>query len=80
VALLLTYMLLGGTLTALTAGALVGLMTSTLLYCAERPEEFEYFSDFADFVKTKLSSVKVYLQEAGQAYRQRKLAEMVVAE
>lgn len=75
VALLLTYMLLGGTLTALTAGALVGLLTSALLYVAENESEFLYLSDFGDWMKDRLSSVKSYLKEAGEQYRQKKLAE-----
>lgn len=41
-ALFLTYLLLGGTLTALTAGAMVGLMTSGLLHIAQNPEKFQY--------------------------------------
>lgn len=41
-ALFLTYLLLGGTLTALTAGAMVGLMTSGLLHVAKNKEDFEY--------------------------------------
>lgn len=73
VALLLTYVLLGGTLTALTAAALVGLMTSALIYVGQRPEEFEFIADFFGAAKDKLNSFKQFLSEKGREYRQRKL-------
>lgn len=73
VALLLTYVLLGGTLTALTAAALVGLMTSALIYIGNNESEFEWLADFRDAVTDKLNCFKQFLSRKGQEYRQRKL-------
>ena len=73
VALLLTYVLLGGTLTALTAAALVGLMTSALIHIQNHRSEYEWLFDFGDAVKDKLNSFKQFMLEKGREYRQRKL-------
>ena len=72
VALIGTYLLLGGTLTALMSGALVGLFTSVLLHVANNKEEFEYLYDAADFIKDKLGEVKNFLSAYGKSYREKK--------
>lgn len=69
VALLFTYILLGGTLTALFAAALVGLFTSALLYIANNPENFMYLYDLRDAIKDKLNELKAKLNELGMDYR-----------
>jgi hypothetical protein len=56
-ALFLTYVLLGGTLTALTAGAMVGLMTSGLLHVAQNKEDFEYLIVAKDWVSNKVGEL-----------------------
>jgi hypothetical protein len=73
VALILTYILFGGTLTALIAGAMVGIFTSCLLFVAQHPDDFLYLYDFADFVKRSLKSLQVALNEYGKSYREEKM-------
>lgn len=73
-ALILTYMLFGGTVTALMAASLAGIMTSVLLFIGQHPSEFEFLSDFFDFLKTQVNNLKQLALEFGQEYRQRKLA------
>ena len=73
IALLLTYTFLGGTLTALTAGALVGIFTSCLLYVANNPDDFLYLYDLRNFMKQKLGQMKETLNNYGTEYRERKV-------
>lgn len=72
-ALILVYMLLGGTLTALVAGALCGLMISILLYVANNPEDFLYLYDLRDFMKDKLALAKEALNTYGEVYRSKQV-------
>ena len=71
-ALVGTYMLLGGTLTALMAGALVGLFTSALLHIANNQEDFLYLYDLRDMLRDRLTEAKQALSEYGQNYRRAK--------
>lgn len=73
VSAVLTYMLLGGTLTALTASALVGIFTSCLLYIAQNPDDFTYLWDFAEGIKTMLSRFQLQLKAYGKQYREAKV-------
>lgn len=70
IALVLTYMLMGSTLTALLAGAMVGIFTSILLHIANNQQDFLYLFDFQDTVRDQLEKVKVYLSQKGQEYRE----------
>jgi len=72
VALLLTYALLGGTLTALVAGALVGIFTSIMLYIAEHPDDFQYLWDAAEAIKKVTGQIKTWANETGATYREHK--------
>lgn len=56
-ALFLTYLLLGGTLTALTAGAMVGIITSGLLHVSQHKEDFEYLIVAKDWAAEKFSEL-----------------------
>jgi hypothetical protein len=80
VALLLTYGLLGGTLTALMAGALVGIFTSIMLYIAEHPDDFQYLWDAAEAIKKFTKQLQVWANETGAAYREHKDASTPVKE
>jgi hypothetical protein len=71
-ALLLTYMLLGGTLTALFAASLVGLMVSALLYIAKNPEDFQILFDFIALTKENVLKFQGYIREHGRTYREEK--------
>ena len=64
-----TYTLLGGTLTALFASALVGLFVSAALHVANHKEDFMYLDDFADLVKSGTDQVKETLSSLGKKYR-----------
>jgi hypothetical protein len=68
-------MLLGGTLTALVAAALVGLMTSALLYVANNSEDFQVLFDVSNVIKEKLADLKRLSKEFGEEYREKKLEE-----
>ena len=51
--LLLAYLVLGGTATALLAAAMVGLMVSACLYVANRPEQFPWVFELLGMAKLK---------------------------
>lgn len=72
VALILVYLLLGGTLRALMAGAICGLMVSVLLHVANHQEDFLYLYDLRDFLKTQLQAGKEALNAYGKKYRENK--------
>jgi hypothetical protein len=74
-ALLLTYTIFGGTVTALIAAALAGLMTSVLIYIGQHKEDFLFIEDAMNMIKDKLEALKQLSQEWGQAYREKKLEE-----
>lgn len=66
------YMLLGGTLTALFAGAMAGLMISVMLHVANNEDDYLYLYDLRDYVKDRLKDAKVALNAYGETYRMRK--------
>ncbi len=72
VTLVAVYMLLGGTLTALMAGALCGLFVSALLHIANNPDDFLYLYDLKMFLKEKLAQLKEILNEQGKHYREQR--------
>lgn len=71
-ALIGVYLLLGGTLTALVAGAMVGLFVSVLLHIANNPDDYLYLYDMRDFLKEKMAEAKEALNTYGQTYRKNK--------
>lgn len=75
-ALILTYMLFGGTVTALMAASLAGIMTSVLIFVQQHPDDFLFLSDFFDFLKVQVNNLKKLALEFGSNYRERKLAEV----
>ena len=79
IALALTYALLGGTLTALLAAAMVGVFTSILLEIAKDPESYMFVFDLRDVIKEKLALLKESVNEYGRNYNKKKLAKEVVA-
>lgn len=72
VTFILTYYTLGGSLTALTAGAIVGVVTSALLYIHDHPEDFMYLYDLYEALKIQVKSLKESLNKYGQQYRDSK--------
>lgn len=67
-ALFLTYLLLGGTLTALTAGAMVGMMTSGLLHVAQHKEDFQYLIAIKEVVADGISDITKKLNGWGTSF------------
>lgn len=72
VTFILTYLSLGSTLTALTAGAMVAIFTSCIIHISANKEDFLYVYDFMDMVKEGMAELKKTLEDAGQGYRERK--------
>lgn len=69
---ILTYLSLGSTLTALTAGAMVAIFTSILIHVTAHKEDFMYLYDLRDALREGMSELKKALEEAGLAYRKNK--------
>lgn len=69
----LTYFSLGSSLTALTAGAMVAIMTSSLMYIEEHREDFLYLFDLKNFITSNLKQLKVWLTEIGESYRNKQI-------
>jgi hypothetical protein len=74
-ALIATYYLFGGTLTALFAGAMCGLMVSAMLEVVNHKERYLYLYDLCDIIKRNLASANAALIEYGREYNKSKLAE-----
>ena|SRR3990167_5976726 len=68
----LTIMLLGGTLTALFAGSMVGVMTAAILHIVAHPDDYLYIYDFIDYMKQGMKKLQVQLNEYGRQYRESK--------
>jgi len=66
------YALLGGTLTALMAGAMVCVFVSILLHVANHKEDFLYLYDMKDFIVEQAAVLKEALTEYGNRYREKK--------
>lgn len=66
----LTYFTLGGSLTALTAGAMVAIWTSMLITIAEHPDDYLYVYDTLDAIKKQMESAKKALNTFGKEYRE----------
>ena len=71
---ILTYLTLGSTLTALTAGCMVAIFTSMLIHIQAHPDDFMYLYDAHEAMKDGLAEVKSYLSQLGADYRDSKLS------
>ncbi len=69
---ILTYISLGSTLTALTAGAMVAIFTSIVIHVMAHKEDFMYLYDLRDAMRDGMAELKKMLEEAGLAYRKSK--------
>lgn len=72
------YFILGGTLTALFAASICGLIVSILLHVANNPDDYLYLYDLRTFVKDKLADAKDAMNAYGETYRKRKETEVDV--
>jgi hypothetical protein len=71
---LLTYFTLGSSLTALTAGSMVAIMTSIFIHINTHHDDFLYLFDLRDFIKDQFQVAKTSLNKMGEDYRQKKLS------
>lgn len=71
--LVATYYFLGGTITALLAAGMVGLIVSGLLEVANNKDNYLYLYDLRDFIRNKLTSAKNTLNQYGDEYRKKKM-------
>lgn len=70
-----TYYFLGGTITALIAAGLVGLMVSGLLEIVNNKEQYLILYDAKRFVQKKLSQMKNAINNYCEEYKQKQLQE-----
>ena len=77
--LMAVYMVLGGTLTALMAGAMCGIFVSVLLHVANNKDDYLYLYDLRDFIKEKAAEMKVALNAYSETYRSNRKAELAAA-
>lgn len=67
--MLLTYWTLGGTVTALLAGAMVDIIISCMLHVAEHPEDFIWLFDIVERVKQFFRDLQTRLKEMNEKYK-----------
>lgn len=80
IAFVATFYLLGGTITAMIAGSLVGIFVSVFIYIGQNPDDFVILWDLKKLLKKKLEALKKLSKEYGAKYKEhkeRKLAEEV---
>lgn len=68
-AMVITYWMFGGGITALMAGAIVDIMVSGLLHIANHPDDFEWLFDILKQVRVALDRFKTYLVELNNSYK-----------
>src|SRR5690348_707599 len=78
-AMVVTFFLLGGTLTALIAGAIVDLMVSLMLHIANHPEDYEFLFDAMKAVKELINTAKDKLKQANESYKAKKAVPVLEA-
>lgn len=69
---MITYVTMGSSLTALTAGAMVAIFTSVLIHVAANPDDFIYLYDMVEFIKAKAAECQTALKEYGATYKTKK--------
>ncbi len=69
--MVLTYWTLGGTVTALLAGAMVDIIISAMLHVANHPEDFVWLFDIFARVKKAFRTVEEKLKEMNEQYKAR---------
>lgn len=77
---LITYVTLGGTLTALTAGALVSLFTSFLLHVANNQEKFQYLLAIRDWIHEKVDEFVIQANMWARELKARRAQPVMVIE
>ena len=77
--ILAAYIVLGGTLTALMASALVGLQTSALLYISNNPEQFLYLEDIKEYFLSTWTDLQSWLENMGNSYQKQRTPPVISA-
>jgi hypothetical protein len=72
-AMVITYYMFGGTVTALMAGAIVDLLISAMLHIANHPQDFEWLFDSFKMIRELMDKVQVKLHEFNKAYKEKKM-------
>jgi hypothetical protein len=67
-ALIGTYALFGGTVTALIAGALVSIVVSAMLHIVNHPDDFVWLYDALEQVRNLLDEAKGWLTSMNRTY------------
>lgn len=69
-AMVSTYWMFGGTVTALMAGAMVDLMISALLYIANHPQDFSFLFDIIEMMKGLVEKGRAALADMNAKYKE----------
>lgn len=77
-AMVVTYYMFGGTVTALLAGAIVDVMISMILHIANHPQDFEWLFDALKMVREFLNKAQTYFKELNDQYKAQKVQPTVL--
>lgn len=80
IAMVVTYYMFGGTVTALMAGAIVDVMVSAMLHIANHPQDFEWLFDTFKVIRQMMDKVQVYLKDLNDSYKAKKMESVPVIE
>lgn len=69
--LILIYITLGGTLTALIAAALAGIMVSMMLEVANHPDDYLFLYALKDSAKETTSGIRGWIKDINESYKQK---------
>jgi hypothetical protein len=73
-AMVATYYMFGGTVTALMAGAIVDLMISAMLHIANHPADFEWLFDIMKAIKELMEKARLALKNMNDSWKAKKAA------
>lgn len=77
-AMVVTYYMFGGTVTALLAGAIVDVMISAILHIANHPQDFEWLFDALKMVHELLDKAQAHLKQLNDQYKAQKAQPVVL--
>jgi alpha/beta superfamily hydrolase len=77
-AMVVTYYMFGGTVTALLAGAIVDLMISVILHIANHPQDFEWLFDALKSVQVLIDKAKEYIKQINNQYKAQKVPPQIL--
>lgn len=71
-AMVATYYMFGGTVTALMAGAIVDLMISAMLHIANHPDDFEWLFDAFKAIRQLMDKAQAALKNLNETWKAKK--------